>query len=441
MHDTSSPNGNDFPLPLFLGDTGPDTSPEFHIKARAFRIGANFEWLDPSPRLSLTGRLEFDFEGDFTRSNNRNISSIRSSQPSLRLAWMRLDRTFNERTTGFLLAGQDWTPFGSSTLPNLIETTGLGIGYGSLYERAPQIRTGFNFNARTKRNLRFQPEFAIVLPAFGNLPPDTGNQLGFGERQGVDSQRPEVQGRFVTQFQLDRAPGVVPAQLIASFMQGARKAIVTRAAVPAAFQAAFPQGVEVESSRYGYTLEAQLPTRYVTVIAKYYSGEDLRFYFAGQLFSTFNDTTGLTGVATAPSIDGSSTVAFGLLNGTPVVADQRPVRSQGGFINLGFPLSRIFDADPKGRYAGFTAYLHYGYDEARASDVRRFSPNGNRQRSDLFSANLQYKLNAFVTFAYEQSLYRTRAIAGPTGTLPLLRGIPSREAHNVRSEFATIFTF
>ncbi|MDP8982322.1 MAG: hypothetical protein M3O35_17225, partial [Acidobacteriota bacterium] len=39
IYDTSSPGGNDMPLVGFLGDTGPDMSPEFHVKARAFRIG------------------------------------------------------------------------------------------------------------------------------------------------------------------------------------------------------------------------------------------------------------------------------------------------------------------------------------------------------------------------------------------------------------------
>lgn len=450
VHDSSSPGGNDFPLPGFLNDTGPDNSPEFHIKARSFRLGANFEWLDPAPKTTITGRLEFDFEGNFSRVNNRNISSIRSSMPSIRLAWMRIDRRFGEKTTGFALFGQDWTPFGSSTLPNLIETTGLGIGYGTLYERAPQARFGVNYKVGGKRALSFQPEFALVLPAFGDLPTDLGNQLGFGERQGVDSNRPEFEGRFVTQFQLDKAKGVVPAQLIASFMQGRRTAIVTRAGVPLntntalgaanIFQAAFPSGAKVDSSRYGYTLEAQLPTRFVTLLAKYYNGSDLRFFFAGQLLSNFNDTAGLTGTATGTSIDGASTVVFGLQNGVAVIAPERSVRSQGGFINLGFPLSRIFDADPKGRAAGFTGYLHYGYDQANPRDARRFAGGAIRGKSDLFAGNLQYKLNTFVTFAFEESLYRTRAVNNG-GTLPLFRGIPSRETHDVRSEFATIFTF
>ena len=462
VYDSSNPPGNDFPLPGFLNDSGPDASPEFHIKARALRIGANFEWLDPAPNLTLTGKLEFDFEGDFTRVNNRNISAIRSSQPSIRLAWVRLDRTFNDKTGAYFLAGQDWTPFGSSTLPSTIETTGLHLGYGNIYQRAPQFRTGVNFLLRKKRNVRFQPEFAVVLPFFGNTPTNVADQLGYGERQGVDSRRPELQGRFVLQFQLDKAAGVAPAQLIASWTEGKRRAIVTRAGLDtatvgninrAAFLAAFPRGTTVESSRYGYTAEFQLPTRYFTFIGKYYNGADLRAYFGGQLFSTFNDISGLTGVVGVPSIDGSATVAVGLRNGQPVIADQQGIRGQGGFLELGIPLSRLFNANPKGRNAGWTANLHYGYDEAKPRDVRQFlgatlNPIGgaaqsfgaNRAKSDAAFANLQYKLNSFVTFALEQTYFRTRA-ANQAGFLPLFRGIPTRETHNNRTEFATIFTF
>ncbi len=461
VSDSSNPSGNDFPLPGFLNDSGPNGSPEFHIKARAFRFGANFEWLDPAPKTTLTGKIEFDFEGDFTRTNNRNISSIRSSQPSIRLAWVRLDRSFNDKTSGFVLFGQDWTPFGSSTVPNTIETTGFHLGYGNIYERAPQIRTGVNFLLSKKRSVRFQPEFALVLPFFGNTPANVADQLGFGERQGPDSNRPEYQGRFVLQFQLDKAPSVVPAQVIASWTHGTRRAILRRQDVPVAFLSDFGSGAETESDRYGYTAEFQLPTRWLTLIGKYYQGADLRAYFGGQLFSTFNDTAGLNGVTTATSIDGSSTVAFGCRvafvgtcpGGQGILAEQQPIRGRGGFINLGIPLSRLFGVDPKSRAAGFTAYLHYGYDEAFARDVRRLlgstlNPIGqptnqfgaNRGRSDVAFGSLQYKLNTFVTFAYELSYFRTRA-ANNAGALPLFRGIPSRETHNVRSELATIFTF
>jgi len=101
-------------------------------------------------------------------------------------------------------------------------------------------------------------------------------------------------------------------------------------------------------------------------------------------------------------------------------------------------LSRIFDADPKGRNAGWTAFLYYGGDQVFARDARRFGLRGDR--SDLFSGNIQYKWNQWVTFAYEEGYYRTRADSR-TGLLPLFRGIPSYTTHNIRSEFAAIFTF
>lgn len=78
--------------------------------------------------------------------------------------------------------------------------------------------------------------------------------------------------------------------------------------VPTAILAAFPGGAEVESERCGYTAEFQLPTRYFTLMGKYYRGADLRAYLGSQLYSTYNDTAGLSGVTTATSIDGSSTV-------------------------------------------------------------------------------------------------------------------------------------
>lgn len=439
IHDSSSPQGNDFPLPLLAADTGPNNSPEFHLRARGLRLGANFEWLDVAPKTTLTGKIEFDFEGDFTRVNNRNISSIRSSQPSIRLAWVRIDRRFGENDSAFALFGQDWTPFVSSTMPNMIENTNFGgLGYGAAYTRIPQARFGLNHNFGGSHAVKFGPEIAIVLPAFGNLPADVSNQLAFGERQGADSQQPGVQGRAVLQWQLDKAANVPPAQFIVSFEHARREAIVTAGNVPATFKAAFPNGAQVGSDSNGYSAEIQLPTHFVTVVSKYYNGSDLRFFFAGQLLSNFNDTAGLTGTASVASIDGASLVVFGFNNGVPIVAPQRPVRAQGGFIQLGFPLSRIFDADPKGRNAGWTANLYYGDDQASARDARRFGARGTR--SDLFSGNLQYKWNQWVTFAYEQGYYRTRA-NNRSGALPLFRGIPSFTTHNIRSEFAAIFSF
>jgi hypothetical protein len=453
IYDTSSPYGNDFPLPGFISDiNGPNAFPEFHVKTRYIRFGSNFEWLD-TPNVVVTGKVEADFEGNFGRSNNRNISTIRSNMFQFRLGYGRIDWKFSDTNSVFLLAGQDWTPFGSSTLPSVFETTGLYIGFGTLYERAPQLRVGLEHKLGGKRKFAIGPEFAVVLPIFGNLPADIvsagavvpnnegiGNQLGFGERQGADSGKPEIQARFVTQFQLDDAPGVVPAQIIVSGVHGTRTATVLAASVPEAFRAAFPRGTEVESDRNAWTGEVQLPTRFATVIAKYWNGSDLRFYFDNELFSNFNDTTGLTGTATAQSIDGSSTVVFGLLRGVPTVAPQRPVRGQGGFVNIGFPLSRWANANPAGRNAGWELFLHYGLDNALTRDVRR--SGGGRQKSDVAAGTLYYKLNKFVTFILEESYLRTRAIPlTATGVLPSFDGRPNREWKDFRTEFGPLFSF
>lgn len=446
-YDSSSPYGNDFPLPGFIGAfNGPDQMSEFHIRDRQLRLGSNFEWLDISPNVIVTGKLELDFEGNFTRANNVNISSIRNSQPRIRLGYGRLDWKASENTTVNFLAGQDWTLFASSTLPNLFETTGLGIGFGSLYTRQPQFR--FGINHKFDKGFSIEPDVAIVMPSFGNLPTAVAtnannalnDQLGFGERQGADSARPEVQARLVAQFQLDHAPGVAPAQIIVSGVRGERDVVVLASAVPAAFTAAFPKGARISSLRYAWTGEIQLPTRYVTLVAKYYSGSDLRWYFEGQVYGPFNDTTGLTGTATAPSVDGATTTVFGLRAGVPVIANSLPPRSRGGFANIGLPLSRWAHADPAGRNAGWVLNLHYGYDQVLARDVRR--EGGGRMKGDVFAGTLQYKLNNFVTFFAEQSLYRTRAIPlTATGLFPAFAGRPMREWNDRRTEIGPVFTF
>jgi hypothetical protein len=462
VYDTSSPYGNDFPLPGFLNvvnsqpspanlfDTGPGTLSEFHIKARATRLGTNFEWPDITENWTLTGKFEYDWEGNFSRANNRNVSSVRSNMASLRVAYARMDYKPSAENDLYFLAGQDWTLFGSSTLPNLFETTGLGIAFGTLYTRAPQFRVGWIHQLGGDRKWSINPDFAIVLPAFGDLPGNLADQLGYGERQGADSGRPEVQGRLALQWQLDKAPGVAPAQVIVSGTQAERKVVVTKANVPAQFAAVFPNGTQVTSSRWGYTAELQLPTRWFTLVTKYYSGADLRWYFAGSLFSTYNDLQGFTSTATGVSVDGTN-VLFGLNGVTPVgTVPQRPVRVQGGFINLGLPLGRLFHADPAGRNAGWQMYLHYGIDDAKASDVRKstgtvllpFGATNQRGKNDLAAFTLNWKMNQFVTFGLEESYYRTREVGGPNAAACCtFAGKPARSWHDLRTEFGPIFTF
>lgn len=453
VHDSSSPLGTDMPLPAFiLNDTGPGGAPEFHIKARAARVGVNFEAPDLSKKLAITGRLEYDFEGNFTRVWNRNISSIRSSEASLRLAWVRLDYNVSRKNDWFVVMGQDWTPFGSSTLPGLFETTGFGLGYGTLSERAPEARLGLIRNVGGSRGLKISPEIALVLPASGDTPGDLSQQLGMGEREGPDSNRPEIEGRVVAQWQLDKTAGVAPAQVIASFVQGKRTAIFRAADVPLAFRTTFPNGVDLSSDRYGWTGEVQLPTRWFTLLAKYWNGADLRFFFVGQLYSFYNDIGVFQSGApvTGASADGSATAWFGYCGPAstdPCVAPQRPMRAQGGFLDLGLPLSRLAHADPAGRNAGWTLNFHYAYDQALARDVRKLWAAtvpasqfaSTRGRTDLGAVTLNYKVNQFLTFTYEDSYYRTRTVRGVT--LPLFEGRPVSDWHDLREEFGTTFTF
>jgi hypothetical protein len=183
VSDTASSGGatfgsNDFPLPLLLGgDTGPTSDPQFHIKARSARFGSQFEWVPKNSSFTVTGKVEGDFEADYTDVNNRNISSARSSQFGVRLAYMRLDTKLGA-LPWFAQFGQDWLLV-SSTLPSLFETTGLALGMGALWERSPLFKTGVQFHAG---DLKVQPEFAIVLPVAGTSTLTTDQRLRFGDR-------------------------------------------------------------------------------------------------------------------------------------------------------------------------------------------------------------------------------------------------------------------
>ncbi len=187
-----------------------------------------------------------------------------------------------------------------------------------------------------------------------------------------------------------------------------------------------------------------MPTRWATLTTKYWRGGDLRWYFVGSLLSNFNDKGVFDAgspVVESFSNDQSSAVLFGLRNGAGIIAPQRPIRAQGGFVNLGFPLGRIFRAEPGGRNAGWTLYMYYAFDDAFASDVRKIG--NTRQKNDLAAATLNWKMNNLVTFTWEQSYYRTRAVGDPTGVapFPIYRGVPSRQWQDIRTEIGPIFSF
>ncbi|HEY4930249.1 MAG TPA: hypothetical protein VII23_01650 [Terriglobales bacterium] len=480
-YDSLDPTGDDFPRPAFTNaDTGPNNNPEFHVKARATRVGSRFEWPDASKNITITGQIEADFEGNFSRADNRNVSSIRSNALQLRLAYGRIDWNVRPNTDIFFEGGQDWTIFGSSALMNLFETTFYGAYWGNLYERSPQFRLGLVQKLGGSRNWRLSPEFAIMMPSEGNLPADAvtssctttaaltttctntvvnglGNQLGYGERQGADYAKPQLESRVVLQFQLDKAPGVVPAQILWSGFYTGRQATVLASAVPldAAvgadpkfYQKAFPRGVDNTSNGYGNQLAVSLPTRWFTVVASGYEGADLRFFFAGETLSNYNQAGGLVATADGFSVDRSSTVVFGTnAAGQAVVAPQRSVRGYGGFVQVGLPLSRWFNADPKGRNAGWQAYVEYGIDAANANDFRlakgiSTTAGGGPIKDTLKGVTVFYKMNPWVQFGFEEGKYQGFALPNKAGICTTkVAGLPTCTSTDWRSEFGPIFTF
>jgi len=519
---------NDFPLPLLENtggsDTGPNSGSQFHIKARSSRMGVNFFYPISGPNITLTGRLEFDWEGDFTTVNNRNVSSVRSSQLSLRQAWMRMDTKLGT-VPWFAEFGQDWTLISSSTLMDVFETTQSGAFFGNTYERIPQFKTGLQFSAG---KLKIQPEFVIALGAFGdnNLNSSTTNALfgavgtiptGFQDQTregavlGPASGEPGVEGRIVFDFPLNSSwKGVPNAEIIVSGghaeateivpvqnlpTAGAPTLTLATGATPNGLSATacsgtapaagfslrcyFPTGLTMNIPQNIFTTEVQLPTPWVTITSKYYKGGDLRFLFGGQLNTAFRDTTlntiagngavtvpggfasvlctfgtvGCTGgSATTPGVANltvnntvlslsGDTVTFSHVGGGAEVNPYRPIRGQGGFVQLAFPLSRIFGANPDGRNAGWSLYVAYGVDSAFARDVRNAgtSIGGNGlQRSDYAPVSLRYKINRWAQIVNEVTWYDTRTA---DANLVLFRGVPAHVNHDWRNEFGTIFTF
>jgi len=490
---------NDFPLPLLQGDTGPDNGSQFRIKARSTRWGANFFWPLNGPNITLTGKIEMDFEGDYTIVNNRNVSSARSSQVSLRHAWMRMDTKLGD-VPWFLELGQDWTLVGSSIVPDYIESTNNGVAFGSIYERAPQIKTGLQFTAGS---VKIQPEFALVwanfadsnlnntstaaiLGSLGVVPTGQQEQGREGAVLGAASGQPGVQGRLVFDFPLNKTwKGVLNAEIVVSGghseatevvpvsnipTTGVPALTVATGATPNGLSATacsgtapaagfsvrcyYPTGLTMNIPQNIFTVGTQLPTPWFTLSANYFRGGDMRFYFAGILNSAFVDTSGgtpitipapvtlvtTTGTTSVPqSVFSYSGEPITFLNsgGAAVVAPYRPIRGQGGFVQVGIPLSRIFGANPDGLNSGWRLFLAYGTDSAFARDVIRTGGN-NLQRTDYVPVSLRYRINRWAEIVNEVTWYDTRT--ADTKTV-LFRGIPAHVNHDWRNEFGTIFTF
>jgi hypothetical protein len=488
VHDSSDPDGDDFPFPgIWLNagpnstfNTGPTQDPEVHIKARSTRFGLNVEWPDISKNLTLTGKIEGDFEGNFSEAANRDVSSIRSNEPQLRLAYVRMDYHAGDALDIFFVGGQDWTLFGSGAMENILETTFNGAFWGNTYTRSPQLRGGFSWLLNKEHNVRFEPQFGVMMPSTGEilkLGNAAGNglaaQLAQGEREGADADRPEYEARVALSFQLDKAPGVAPAQIALAGFHSRRTSIVPNSSyclatpcgadttlLPASYEAAFPNGFQASSTLWGGQIVAQLPTRWATLVASLYKGGDMRFYFGGQINSYFTDVSGLTNVVGPfETADGGPLLAAGgtVLGtngaGNVVVAPQKPIQAFGGFIQLGLPLSRWFHADPHGHNAGWQLQFLVGKDQVVDNDQLRANGIGCAAADGSASCGgglpmsmghaavgtLTYKFNNWCQFVFEQSVYGTRAFDHLL--LYTIAGQPSNEWQDHRSEFGPIFTF
>jgi hypothetical protein len=502
VSDTATSGGatfgsQDWPLPLLLADTGPTSDPQFHVKARSFRIGSQFEWVPKNSSVTLTGRVEGDFEGDYTDVNNRNISSYRSSQFGIRLAWVRLDTKLGGSLPWFAQFGQDWNLV-STTLPNLFETTGLGIGMGTLWERSPMFKTGVQFHSG---DLKVQPEFAIVMPVAGTSTLTTDQRLRFGDRAGAESNQPALEARLVFQFPLSHNwRGVAPAQIVFSGHHARMNEIIPHAAQQATsftcvmtpctiptpltnlnapnlgfttniairgasncteasgtcnLEQLFPKGVQEDYPQNVWTAEVQMPTPWVTFDAKFYRGDDLRFFFTGQLNDVFSNLRGMTQAGNGISFSGRA-ILFGCAGGVAagttltcpgsavVPAYLQPMGGSGGFAEMSFPLSRIFHANPEGHNAGWVLHTTYSTDRANYADA---SHGNHLGRTDLDTVSLTYKLNNWVSFIHEASYIVTRTANNhaANGSVSLeylpFAGGTTRQAHNWRNEFGPVFTF
>ena len=124
----------------------------------------------------------------------------------LRLAFARFDYHASDATDIFFVGGQDWTLFGSGALMNIVETTFNGAFWGNIYTRSPQLRVGFIQTLSKANHVNLEGQFGVMMPStgqiekLGNYGATGGNatclagfeaQLGQGEREGADADRPE----------------------------------------------------------------------------------------------------------------------------------------------------------------------------------------------------------------------------------------------------------
>ena len=190
----------------------------------------------------------------------------------------------------------------------------------------------------------------------------------------------------------------------------------------------------------------------------------MRFFFGGQLNDVYNNLNGMFEVGNGISFSGrtilagctggsldenSGTAAYGYktiydcpASSSVQMANLEPSGGSGGFAELSFPLSRIFNANPEGHNSGWVLHVQYGTDRAKYSD----SQHGNfLGRTDLDTASLTYRLNKWVTFVHEASYITTftanaQSASGFKRHPIVFAGKDVYQAHDWRNEFGPVFT-
>src|SRR5271154_3942414 len=116
---------------------------------------------------------------------------------------------------------------------NIVETTFNGAFWGNTYGRSPQLRGGFIQTLSQQHHVNLEAQGGIMMPSTGQilkLGDAAGNglaaQLGQGEREGADSDRPELEARAALSYQIDPAKGVAPAQIAFAGFHSRRTSIV-----------------------------------------------------------------------------------------------------------------------------------------------------------------------------------------------------------------------
>jgi hypothetical protein len=425
IRDSNSSSGDDFPFFARVVATGAEsanttgtanTPASFRFKARSSRLGVDIAAPDPNGVFSIFGKLEFDFEGSFPISTNRTIGSLRSSEASIREAWVQLNVN---NAPFFMRFGLAPTLFGSTTQPTGLETSAFYAFQGNIQERDPGAVIGGRFDLGGASDWRVLLEGGAFLASggeavnglgsayAGNNPAPGQGTLGFGQREGANSDRPSTQSRAMLEFEPWKG-----RRLAASWIGGSVEyAERTRYFNPPFQTAGLTFGTT--SATKGYTAEMGLVMPVMTVLAKYYRGDDLRFYFGGVAQDIFFD-------GPAP------------LTTTGAIPVQRPVRAQGGFVQFQLPLSAWFQpVNP--RLHGFSLNLMTGYDSAFSRDARRAQ---NRKAQESVTASFLYQYNRFWQIGIEaanmEAIYLT--IQGGLGR-------SGRVGRDVRWEFSNIFTF